>query len=146
MPRPDRTPVGLVLTRTSKTVSRAFDETLAASGGSLPVWLILLTLKTQQLGNQRELAKAVGIEGATLTHHLTAMENEGLVTRRRDPANRRVQQVELTERGDALFLRLAGAAAAHDQRLRAGFSDDEVAVLSDLLDRLAHNMNKPTVP
>ncbi|MFE3102457.1 MarR family winged helix-turn-helix transcriptional regulator [Nocardia tengchongensis] len=146
MPRPDRTPVGLVLTRTAKTVSRAFDETLAASGGSLPVWLILLTLKTQQLGNQRELAKAVGIEGATLTHHLTAMENEGLVTRRRDPANRRVQQVELTERGDALFLRLAGAAAAHDQRLRTGFSDDEVAVLSDLLDRLAHNMNKPTVP
>ncbi|MGW2661098.1 MarR family winged helix-turn-helix transcriptional regulator [Nocardia tengchongensis] len=146
MPRPARTPVGLVLTRTAKTVSRAFDETLAASGGSLPVWLILLTLKTQQLGNQRELAKAVGIEGATLTHHLTAMENEGLVTRRRDPANRRVQQVELTERGDALFLRLAGAAATHDQRLRAGFSDDEVAVLSDLLDRLAHNMNKPTVP
>ena len=29
----------------------------------------------------------VGIEGATLTHHLGAKEADGLLTRRRDPAN-----------------------------------------------------------
>ncbi|GAB2511845.1 MarR family winged helix-turn-helix transcriptional regulator [Nocardia heshunensis] len=146
MPRPTGTPVGLALARTAKTVGRAFDSTLAAAGGSMPVWLILLTLKTQNLGNQRELAKAVGIEGATLTHHLNAMESDGLVIRRRDPANRRVHQVELTDSGDALFRRLARAATAHDQRLRAGFSDDEIDVLTDLLDRMQHNMNPPIAP
>ncbi|MFE3195751.1 MarR family winged helix-turn-helix transcriptional regulator [Nocardia sp. NPDC059240] len=146
MPRPTGTPVGLALARTAKTVGRAFDSTLAAAGGSMPVWLILLTLKTQNLGNQRELAKAVGIEGATLTHHLNAMEGDGLVIRRRDPANRRVHQVELTESGESLFRRLAGAATAHDQRLRAGLSDDEISVLTDLLDRMQHNMNPPIAP
>ncbi|MET9492731.1 MarR family winged helix-turn-helix transcriptional regulator [Nocardia sp. NPDC006630] len=146
MPRPTGTPVGLALARTAKTVSRAFDETLAAAGGSMPVWLILLTLKTQELGNQRELAKAVGIEGATLTHHLNAMESNGLVTRRRDPSNRRVHQVELTDAGESLFRQLAGAATAHDQRLRTGFSDAEIDTLTSLLDRLQRNITTPIVP
>jgi DNA-binding HxlR family transcriptional regulator len=83
--------------------SRAFDATLAAAGGSQPVWLILVSLKTRQLVNQRELAQAVGIQGATLTHHLNATEADGLPTRQRDPANRRVHQVHLTERRETLF-------------------------------------------
>ena len=70
-------------------VGRAFDDALAAAGGSLPVWLVLLNLKIEQDTNQRRLAEAVGITGATLTHHLGAMERPGLLTRRRDPANRR---------------------------------------------------------
>ena len=90
MPRPAHQPLGLHLTRISRTVSRAFDDTLAKAGGSLPVWLVLISLKSGQLASQRELAEAVGIQGATLTHHLDAMESAGLVTRRRDPANRRL--------------------------------------------------------
>jgi MarR family transcriptional regulator for hemolysin len=130
----------VILARTAKTVSRAFDDTLAAAGGSLPIWLILISLKTQEPGNQRELAKAVGIQGATLTHHLNAMETDGLITRRRDPANRRVHQVKLTEAGETLFHRLAGAAIDHDRRLRAGLGADEISTLARLLDRMQHNI------
>ena len=141
MPPPARTPIGLVLARTARTASRAFDEALAAAGGSLPVWLILLTLQTRQLGNQRELAEAVGIRGATLTHHLNAMKAGGLVARRRDPANRRIQHVDLTAAGEALFRQLAGAALAFDQRLRAGLDDRDLDVLDELLGRLHANIN-----
>jgi MarR family transcriptional regulator for hemolysin len=131
------------LARTAKAIGRAFDDALAAAGGSLPIWLVMLSLKTRQLGNQRQLAEAVGIEGATLTHHLNAMEANGLVTRRRDPDNRRVQRVELTEVGETLFLRLRSAAVAFDQRLRAGVSDADFAVLDQLLDRLEANILVP---
>lgn len=129
-----------MLASTAKAVSRAFDARLAAAGGSLPVWLVLLSLRTQALGTQRELARAVGIQGATLTHHLNAMEADGLVTRRRDPANRRVHLVELTPAGEAMFARLRSAAAAHDEHLRAGLSADDVARLVGLLDRLRRNV------
>ena len=140
MPRPTRTPIGLHLARTARSVSRAFDDALAQAGGSVPVWLVLISLKSQQLRNQRELAEAVGIREATLTHHLNAMDEQGLITRRRDPANRRVHLVELTDVGEAAFHRLRGAAAAFDKQLRAGFSDDEVAGLEALLSRLAGNV------
>jgi MarR family transcriptional regulator, transcriptional regulator for hemolysin len=138
--RPARTPVGLQLTQASRAVSRAFDDALAAAGGSLPVWLILLSLKSRALASQRELADAVGIREATLTHHLTAMESARLIWRRRDAANRRVQVVELTPAGEDMFARLRDVAMAFDSRLRRGISAAEVNVLESLLGRMAANI------
>jgi MarR family transcriptional regulator for hemolysin len=121
-------------------VSRAFDDALAGAGGSLPIWLVLLNLKTRRPANQRELAEAIGVREATLTHHLNAMDADGLVTRRRDNANRRVHVVELTEAGEETFLRLRTAAVAFDERLRVGISKDELASLEGVLDRLVRNV------
>jgi MarR family transcriptional regulator, transcriptional regulator for hemolysin len=139
MARPARTPIGLHLARVAREVSRAFDDALVAAGGSLPVWLVLISLKSREVGNQRELAEAMGIQGATLSHHLNAMESAGLVTRRRNPQNRRAHVVELTTLGDALFLRLRDAALGFDTRLRSGFSDGDLATVEELLSRLRDN-------
>lgn len=138
--RPARTPIGLELARAARTVSRAFDDALAEVGGSLPVWLVLLNLKTRQLTKQRDLADAVGVREATLTHHLNAMDSQGLVTRTRDPANRRVHVVELTAVGETAFIRMAEAAAAFDHRLRDGLTDTDLDGLAVLLGRLAANV------
>jgi MarR family transcriptional regulator for hemolysin len=139
-------PIGLALTRTSRAVSRAFDARLAEAGGSLPVWLVLLNLMTRRTHNQRELAGVIGIQGATLTHHLNGMEAAGLLTRRRDPANRRVHLVELTAAGTELFHRLRAAAVEHDRRIREGFSDEDVALLADLLNRMCGNVAQHAEP
>jgi MarR family transcriptional regulator, transcriptional regulator for hemolysin len=138
--KPVRTPIGLQLARSSKSISRAFDQALAEADGSLPAWLVLLSLKTGQTSNQRELATSVGIREATLTHHLNAMTAQGLVTRERDPSNRRVHQVKLTDDGEALFLRLRTAAMQFDRTLRNGITESEIASLDDLLHRLERNV------
>ena len=84
MPPPIQPPIGIRLASAARIVRRGFDEALAEVGGSLPEWLVLLNLKIRRPANQRELAEAVGVREATLTHHLNAMDVEGLVTRRRD--------------------------------------------------------------
>lgn len=140
---PDVEPIGLLLTRTAKVVSRAFDEALTEAGGSLPTWLVLVSLMGQEHGAQRDLAAAVGVEGPTLTHHLNRMEADGLVTRRRDPDNRRAHRVELTDDGEAAFHRLLRTVAAFDARLRAGFSHRELTALRAVLDRLRTNATAP---
>ena len=139
--RPRTEPIGLRVQRVAKLLNRAFEDELAAAGGSLPTWLILLSLKSGRPETQRELAKAVGIQGATMTHHLDALERTGLVTRTRDPSNRRVQRVELTQEGDAAFDRLRKVAVKFDQRLRTDLSDDELARVGDVLDKLARNVS-----
>ncbi|MGN6792281.1 MAG: MarR family winged helix-turn-helix transcriptional regulator [Streptosporangiaceae bacterium] len=138
--RPAQTPVGLQLTQAAKAISRAFDDALAEAGGSLPVWLVLLAMKTRSVASQRELADAVGIREATLTHHLNAMEHADLISRQRDPSNRRIHVVRLTATGDEMFLRLRAAASGFDQRLREGITDDEIASLRDLLGQLTANV------
>ena len=140
MPRPASLPIGLHLAQVAKLASRAFDDALAAAGGSLPTWLVLISIKSRQAASQRELAEAAGIQAATLTHHLNAMESAGLVTRRRDPANRRVHVVELTPAGDALFLRLRDAAMTFDKQLRSGLPDRGIGQLEDLLTQLRRNV------
>lgn len=138
--RPASLPTGLHLARASRLVSRAFNDVLSEAGGSLPVWLVLLNLKIRPTANQRELAEAVGIREATLTHHLNTMETDGLLTRRRDEDNRRIHVVELTDVGEAAFLRLRDAALAFDRRLRRGITAEELAGLEALLGRLAANI------
>jgi MarR family transcriptional regulator for hemolysin len=143
MPPPATEPIGLQLARVAKVAGRAFDAALADAGGSLPHWLVLVSIKARAHGAQRELAEAVGVEGPTLTHHLNRMEADGLVTRRRDPANRRVHVVELTEAGEVAFMSLLGTVMAFDERMRRGLSERDLAQLRRLLDRLAANATAP---
>jgi MarR family transcriptional regulator for hemolysin len=138
--RPAEVPIGLHLTQVTRTVCRAFDEVLAEAGGSLPVWLVVLNLKTQNVRNQRELAAAVGIREATLTHHLNSMESAGLITRRRDPENRRIHVVKLTPTGEEAFVRLRGAALAFDQKLRGGLTGQQLADFGAVLGQLSANV------
>lgn len=144
--RPPGPPIGIVLSNAARDVSRAFDNALDRAGGSRPVWLILMSLKGKRVASQRELAAMVGIEGATLSHHLNAMENDGLITRRRDPANRRVHIVELTVPGEAAFQGMLGTVIAFDRRLRSGVSENEIADLARLLERLRANVAGAATP
>lgn len=140
MARPDGPPIGLHLATTSKQVGRAFNRALAKSGGSVPVWLILSSLKGERWRTQQDLARAVGIEGPTLTRHVDALERDGLVTRHRDTGDRRAVRVELTAAGEALHADLLRAVIAFNRRLRRGLAEDDVTQLHELLDRLASNV------
>jgi MarR family transcriptional regulator for hemolysin len=137
---PGGTPIGVLLTNTSRDINRAFDATLEAVGGSRSSWLVLMALKRGPLRNQRELAALVGVEGATLSHHLNGLEAAGLVTRRRDPANRRMHLVELTPAGEDAFLRMLGTVVAFDRKLRAGIDDADLLVVERVMDRLLANL------
>ena len=138
--QPGGIPIGVLLTNASRDINRAFDAALEAVGGSRSSWLVLMALKRGPLRNQRELAAMVGVEGATLSHHLNGMEAAGLVTRRRDPANRRMHLVELTPAGEDAFLRMFGTVVAFDRTLRSGIDEADLAMVEDTLHRLLANV------
>jgi MarR family transcriptional regulator for hemolysin len=129
-------PLGLRLARAAHAVTQAFERAMAEAGGSASAWQVLLLVRSGEWGTQARMAEAMGITGATLTHHLNGLEEQGLVRRWREAGNRRVQRVELTEAGAELFERLRTVALRHDERLRAALSEAEAAQLADLLDRL----------
>ncbi len=138
--RPDGPPIGRRLAIVSKAVGRAFNDTLVEAGGSLPIWLVLSSLKEDRWRTQVDLARAVGIEGPTLTRHLDGLEEKGLVRRRRDPHDRRAVQVELTPAGERLHGKLLKAVIVFNQRLTAGLSEQELKRLQATLARLEANV------
>ena len=138
--RPDGPPLGLLLATTSKAVGRAFNSALAESAGSIPIWLILNALKNETRRTQLDLARAVGIEGPTLTRHLDGMELAGLVQRRRGVPDRRTVQVELTRAGHALHSRLLKTVISFNRQLRTGLDSEDEETLRGLLRRLQDNV------
>ena len=129
-------PIGLRLTRTARVTAQAFERAMAEAGGSASAWQVLLLVRSGEWGTQARIAEAMGITGATLTHHLNGLEAQGLVRRWRDASNRRVQRVELTDAGAELFERLREVAVSHDERLRTHLSEAEGEQLADLLEKL----------
>jgi MarR family transcriptional regulator for hemolysin len=129
-------PIGLRLSRTARVATQAFERAMAEAGGSASAWQVLLLVRSEQWGTQSRMAEAMGVTGATLTHHLNALESQGLVRRWREAGNRRAQNVALTDAGEALFDRLRHGAARHDERLRSHLTVEETSLLADLLDKL----------
>ncbi len=133
-------PIGLAVARAGRDLDRAFEQALAAAGGSRPTWLILIAVVSGAGASQSALAGRVGISGPTLVHHLDRMETAGLISRRLDPANRRVRVLELTDAGRQTFHRLRAAALGFDARLRAGIDDAELHTTRRVLEALRTNI------
>jgi MarR family transcriptional regulator for hemolysin len=123
--------------------SRAFNDHLAEAGGSVPVWLILSSLKSNERRTQLDVARAVGIEGPTLTRHLDGLEENGIVRRVRDGSDRRAVRVELTAEGERLFQTLRQAVIAFNRDLTAGLTETELERVRKTLARLEQNIRRP---
>jgi MarR family transcriptional regulator for hemolysin len=140
--KPTGTPIGLQLANTSKAVGRAFNDRLAEVGGSVPVWLILSSLQSNERRTQLDLARAVGIEGPTLTRHLDGLEENGIVRRVRDSSDRRAVRVELTAEGERLFSTLRQAVIAFNRDLTSGIGETELERVRRTLARFEQNTRR----
>lgn len=128
----ERRAIGITLWETTQVVNRAFERMLAEHGGNRAVWFIFLALADGTHTTQRDLAGTVGITDATLTHHLAALEQRGLVRRARDEHDRRIQRIEFTAPGRATFERMRDAAIEFDALLRSAVGDDLDTVFAAL--------------
>jgi DNA-binding MarR family transcriptional regulator len=81
-------------------------------------------------GEQRggEIAAKLGVDASVVSRQVTALEADGLVSRRPDPADARVGLVSLAPRGKA---QLEAMYSSYTQQLRAALADlDDEALLA----------------
>ncbi len=136
---PGDPPLALHLWNTVQVMGEVFDNVLAGAGGSRYHFFIFEALQDNPVASQRTLAKAVGVDGATITHHLNAMESAGLIARTRSPEDRRVHRVSLTDAGAELQEAMADAVERYNEQMFAGLTDPERDQLGHLTARLQAN-------
>ena len=91
-----------------------------------------------------DIAADLGLDASTVSRHLRALEQLGLVERAGDPEDRRAQRVSLSDNGrDVLDQAIAQRQAVVTAAL-AGWSDTDRCTLERLLVRLADDLE--TVP
>ena len=124
----------------ARLLRRTFDRRARSHGLSRARWQVLWTLAREEGLKQSELADRLDVAPISLTRQLDNLEQEGLVERRPDPADRRCFRVFLTTAaGPALDL-LGGLAVETRAQAFAGLDAAEVRQLQGLLGRIRENL------
>lgn len=89
--------------------------------------------------SQRELAEQLGMPPSRFVPFADELEERGLIERRRNPTDRRLHALHLTESGQRMLVELRTVGAAHERQLCQTLSADERRQLTALLRRLAEH-------
>ena len=125
-----------LLGRASHAVYQEFHSEVKAAGLSSLEWRVLATLANGHRYTIGDLAHDVLAKQPTLTKLIQRMEQNGWVESGADEGDARRTLVCETAKGRAVVLRLIRAAKAHEKRVLAGFSTNEVATLKKILHAL----------
>ncbi|MGJ8572830.1 MAG: MarR family winged helix-turn-helix transcriptional regulator [Hoeflea sp.] len=95
---------------------------------------------------QRQLAKRLGVEQATMANTLARMERDDLVARKPHPDDGRSQQVWLTDAARGLRVSATKAAVEADELVAAGLPPAERELFLSMLGRLASHLRLAKTP
>ena len=136
----DDEPLTRQLVMTSKAIKAIFEDALAGEAATLATWVVLNGVERGRWSSQSGLARQLRIEGATVTRHLDRLERQGLISRSRDPDDRRQISVSLTPAGKLLHRRLRAVARRVDERVCEGLTDRDRSDLERVLERIRANV------
>ena len=144
--RPDES-LGYWLTQTMRSVANAFSGVLQTACATLgkpyvitpPQWFALSLLASEQDLPIGTLAQRLVLDASVVTGIVKRLEQHGLVERVHDRTDYRLVRLHLTGEGQEITHALAAAAAAFNQRLLQGFSQEERAMLREQLARIRAN-------
>lgn len=133
--------IGFLISDVSRLLRRRFDERARLIGVTRAQWRAIKFLERGEGINQGGLADLLEVEPITLCRMIDRLEEAGLVERRRDPADRRVWRIFLTERARPLLDDLHRIADELFVLALAGIPDADQRAMSAMLQRMHANLS-----
>jgi DNA-binding MarR family transcriptional regulator len=128
------------LRRVYLATRKALDEVMLAHDLTGAQFEVLRHLWQEDGLEQRVLQERLGLTSPTLTGIVDGLAKQRHVERRVSAEDARVKQLFLTEQGRAIGDMIGDCFGQVHERLLAGFSTSEIALLSDWLRRMGQNM------
>ncbi|MGB3260751.1 MarR family winged helix-turn-helix transcriptional regulator [Paenisporosarcina sp.] len=91
--------------------------------------------------SQTELQKEVNIDHAAVTRHLKQLEEKGMVSRRKNPADNRFMFVRLTDEGRTSISAYQDEKQRFISKVLNGFNEEERSLLLNMLTRIQDNVS-----
>jgi DNA-binding MarR family transcriptional regulator len=135
---------GFLLAQLGRAVTRQYRCALSPIGLKPRETQALLRLRDEGPMSQQALGAALDIDASNLVALLNDLEGDGLISRRRDPDDRRRHVVEVSKRGAKLVDEVERAAAEVEDQFFAALDEDERVALQGLLARVARSTDVPS--
>jgi DNA-binding MarR family transcriptional regulator len=133
--------VGAMMRYAHRAYSRVLQRRLAAFDLTLAQYLHLRTLWEEGPLTQIEISQRIGIEKASSTSVIDALEKEGMIQRKRDIQDRRKINVSLTPAGEKLRETVLSATRAVAAEAVVGLDETELTVFFQILDKMIANLD-----
>jgi MarR family transcriptional regulator, transcriptional regulator for hemolysin len=133
--------IGFVVNIIAKSFQKSLDIELRNKVGvTLSQWRVVASLVLQPGLTQKEIADKVGVESATLVPVIDKMESEGLLKRKQDQSDRRVNRIFLTPKADSLWEAMTECALKIRKSSTRNISEDEIKVTLETLRKISQNL------
>ena len=112
------------------------------------IMLMLIADGTEKgaVPSQKELAVRMGLSPATVTATLKVLERHGLITRKPDENDLRINRVEATESGRCMAASCREQMEELENEMVRDFSPEELSQLTALYARMTHNLKNLVSP
>lgn len=128
--------VGYRLRRASAVFATDFTNALDGTGiRQIPLGIMAVVSDNPGI-NQGTVGRLLGIKRANMVPLINELIESGLILREADPADRRAFTLAMSPAGSAMLADCIRRIDAHEDRLLAGFTKAERALLLDLLARI----------
>lgn len=119
---------------------RFFNRLMRGTGVEVGQMATLVQIYRTPGITQDEISANLGMDKGTTARNLHQMEQQGLAVRMPDKADRRVNHIYLSEKGEAYYPAIMEAIEKLHEVLYRGFSEDEISMAVELLARMQSNL------
>jgi MarR family transcriptional regulator, organic hydroperoxide resistance regulator len=137
--------VGYLMRETHRAFLRALGARISRHGVSIGMWFFLRALWEEDGLTQRELSRRVSMMEPTTATALESMERRGLISRTRNPNDRRKINIRLTDRGRRLQEVLLPYAMEVNWVALAGIPAGQIPLLREQLVRIKRNLDADAI-
>ena len=127
---------------TAHALRKAFDRRATGLGVTRAQWKVLFKLNRAPGLRQVALADMLEVEPITLSRIVDRLEENGLVERVRDPADRRAWRLQLTEAAQPLIAKLTTVGAGLVGEAFAGVSEQDIQTVRRVLQHVRDNVGR----
>lgn len=132
--------LGFLLNDIARLMRKRFDVRARRIGVTRAQWHTLSILKRNEGCNQGMLADLLEVEPITVGRMIDRLEDAGLVERRRDPADRRVWRIHLTEKAQPVLIELRAIADTMIDEVMEGVDPQDRIRMHVALKALRNNL------
>lgn len=131
--------VGILIKRVQSSLNRMIDQHVSPLGLTAMQWRPMVMIRYWNINTPAELSRETHVDTGAMTRTLDRLEAKNFLTRQRCTDDRRVVKLELTETGQDVAAQILPAVAATLNTHLEGFSEAEIEILMDLLQRMLAN-------